>query len=673
MTGRLLSGRTVLVATSEDAASVCARHLERLGARIVGAGTHDVDVVLADDTAGAGHDVGAAGKLTCVFESHLLPRGGLVGSETTAQAASALTDYIAGANEPPARTGCGIATSVTGFFATQAVLAWLYGGRVPGAGHVVRVSTLRSLTTLKTILWAARSRPDSWSGTHVRSRDRLVDSGYLTADRRITLDFPLGGEDGWLAFAADLGLDEAVIDRLQPSWHESVGWGDDVDACRPVYEARLAELTAADAIDLIRRHGGSSVVFQSAAECLDHPQAKAVGVAEALASGVPWRLEARGSHRVGSPRVGDPERPLAGVRVVDFGVGGVGPFSATLLAWLGADVVKVEAPNEFILAVRPTVGGLSSTYLALNQGKRSVSLDLKQEEDRELARALVSDADVVIENFRPGALARIGFGYDDLAKSNPSLVYCSATGFGWAGPLRDEPCTDPHMQAFSGFAAGNAGSDGRPRRIRYYAFVDLVTSAIIAEAVCAGLLARATEGGPVRIETSMLHATMEAQALAGGATGSVPDGVFETADGYLALTCRSDEEWHDLVGLLPAGEALDSDRFRERAGRQRHAEELCAGLAAILVREPSAAWERAIAGQGIPCSRVLDDDEVIDRKGYWDIGLLRDLPVPGAADLVAGGAPWVLGSLIPGPPAPAPGGDTDVLRRSGPTAFWRAR
>ena len=340
-----------------------------------------------------------------------------------------------------------------------------------------------------------------------------------------------------------------------------------------LFDAGLAGLSADGAVDLIRRHGGSSVVFQTAAECLDHPQARALDLGETLVTGLPWRLEARGAHRVGSSGGGDPERPLAGTRVVDFGVGGVGPFSATLLGWLGADVVKVEAPNEFILAVRPTVAGLSSTYLSLNQGKRSVTLDLKQEPDRELAFALVDGADVVIENFRPGALARIGFGFDDLATRNPALVYCSATGFGWAGPLRDEPCTDPHMQAFSGFAAGNAGSDGLPRRMRYYAFVDLVTSAVIAEAVCNGLLVRATEGGPVHIETSMLHAAMEAQAAVREETDS-PDGVFATADGHIALTCRSDDEWRDLVDLLPADPLLASDRFLRRSGRLTHSEEL---------------------------------------------------------------------------------------------------
>ena len=666
-----LSGRTVLVATRDDAAAVCARHLERLGARIVEDGLDEPDVVLADDRPQPERAIPSAGMLTCVFESHLLERGGLIGSETTAQAAAALTDYIAGADERPSRTGCDIATTVTGFFASQAILAWLYGGRVAGAGHVVRVSALRSLATLKTILWAARSRPDSWSGTHVRSRDRLVDSGYVTADRRITLDFPLTGADGWLGFATELGLDPELIDRLRPSWAESIGWGDDVDAYRPAYEAHLAELSAADAVDLIRHHGGSSVVFQSATECLEHPQARALELGDTRATGLPWRLDVRGAHRVESFRAPDPERPLAGVRVVDLGVGGVGPFSATLLGWLGADVVKVEAPNEFILAVRPTVGGLSSTYLALNQGKRSVSLDLKQEEDRELALALVDDADVVIENFRPGALARIGFGFDDLSRRNPALVYCSASGFGWAGPMRDEPCTDPHMQAFSGFAAGNADSDGRPRRIRYYGFMDLVTSAVIAEAVCAGLLVRASAGGPVSIETSMLHAAMEAQAML-REEADAPDGVFETADGYLAVTCRSDAEWADLVDLLPADPLLASERFRERGGRLRDREEMRDALGKALAREPSAAWERAFAGRGIPCSRVLHDDEVLDRKEYWDLGLLRSLPIPGDADLVAGGPPWLLGGLVPGPPAPTPGGDTDALR-AGPATFWRAR
>ena len=158
-----------------------------------------------------------------------------------------------------------------------------------------------------------------------------------------------------------------------------------------------------------------------------------------------------------------------------------------------------------------------------------MQLDLKNDDDRELARGLVADADVVLENFRPGALDRIGFGFEELSELNPRLVYCSVTGFGSAGPLASEPCTDPHMQAFSGFAAENAGETGFPRRVRYYGFVDLVTSTVAAEAVCAALLARASVGGPVRVETSMLEAVVHVLQASRAATARELDGLYANA------------------------------------------------------------------------------------------------------------------------------------------------
>ncbi len=259
----------------------------------------------------------------------------------------------------------------------------------------------------------------------------------------------------------------------------------------------------------MRSSGGSSMPFLTLEQCLAHPQASAVELRERAVDGLPWRSENVGDAPA-RPAGGDGRRPLGGVRVVDLGVGGVGPFAATLLGWLGADVVKIEAPNEFIMSVRPTVAGVSSTYFAINQGKRSVRLDLKQQGELQIARRLIAGADVVLENFRPGALDRLGLGFSDVLAFNPAIVYCSATGFGWDGPLSGEPCTDPHMQAFSGFAWANADS-GVPRRVRYYGFVDLVTSCVIAEAVCAALVGRMRTGGATRIETSMLHAVVAAQ------------------------------------------------------------------------------------------------------------------------------------------------------------------
>ena len=668
MSASLLDGIVVCALAGDPAAVVCARHLEALGATILTEETPVADVVLAD-TDRALSAVCGDGALVCSFET-FRARGGLVASETTAQAAIGLTDYVGPAEGPPARMGCDVGTVVAGYCAVQAILAWLHGGRVVGQRHDMTVSPLRALSALKTILWAARTRPDEWVGTHVRSRDRLVDAGYRTRDGRITLDFPLGARPSWHEFVKELGLDAATIAQLDERWHETVGWGDDVDLARPSYEARLGARTTSDAVGLIRQNGGSSVPFQSLDECLAHPQSQALGLGGAGAPPLPWQLRALGRLRVPGAG-GDPERPLAGVRVVDLGVGGVGPFTATLLAWLGADVVKVEAPNEFILDVRPTVEGLSTTYVALNQGKRSVRLDLKDESERKLALQLVSGADIVIENFRPGALSRVGFGFEELSELNPRVVYCSITGFGPIGPLAGEPCTDPHMQAFSGFAMANADENGLPRRLRYYGFVDLVTSTVAAEAVCAALLARASVGGPVRVETSMLEAVTSVLRTV-PATPREPDGLFRTRDGHLALTCRSDGEWTALVDVLGLDSLGLDETLAAATGRERDRARIREALEHALGTRSAAEWAALLGERGVPAIVPCSDEDVLADAEYRDAGLLRELPLPHAEPLVAAGPPWRMGDTRRAPAAPAPGADTDDLRAH-PGRFWERR
>ncbi len=534
----LLDGVVIATRRETPATATCARHLVRLGASV--GSSREAAVVLEG-------------------EEHELMGGGLVASETTAQAALGLTDYIGPFGGHPARTGCDLASAAAGYCGALVTLARLRGSERPVR---VELSPLRSLAALKTIIWAARTRPDEWSGTHVRSRERLVDSGYETQDGRVTLDFPFDGFEQWRSFVGALGLPTSTVGLFEPRWYETVGWGDDVDEGRPHYESRLREFSTAQAISMIREHGGSSVPFLTAEECLSHPQSEALGLRDRVETGLPWSLDGRPG-AITATRPVDAHYPLEGLRVLDFGVGGVGPFSATLLAWLGADVIKIEAPNEFIHAVRPTSNGISTTYLAINQGKRSVRLDLKHEPDRELAKKLVRTADVVMENFRPGAMGRLGLGFDDVRALNPRVVYCSVTGFGSHGPLSAELCTDPHMQAFSGFAAENADTrDGRPRRVRYYAIVDLVTSCAVAEAACAGLLLRDAGGEAVRVETSMLQVMAD---VIGGTRRArpFPDGIFGAADGHVALTCDDDAGWRTLV------DALGSDALRARAGLGR--------------------------------------------------------------------------------------------------------
>jgi len=442
----------------------------------------------------------------------------------------------------------------------------------------------------------------------------------------------------------------------------------------PLYEGRLAALESAQAVALIRDAGGSSVPFLTPAECLAHPQARAVGLPESLEVGLPWRMRARsGPAPPSRAEDGVDAAPLAGVRVLDLGVGGVGPFAATLLAWLGADVVKIEAPNEFIMTVRPTVDAISTTYLALNQGKRSVKLDLKDPGDLALAHELVRGADVVVENFRPGALERLGMGFEDVCTLNPTVVYCSATGFGWTGPLAQEACTDPHIQAFSGFAALKAGREaGGPRRIRYYGFVDLVTSTVIAEGVCAALLLRSRQGGAIRVETSMLHAIAEVLSLDDDDERPVPDDVYRASDGVLAITCRDEDQWQRLVDILGRPPALTDPELATRQGRLHNGERLRAALNASLGQRPAAAWALELGRVGIPAARALHDDDAIQRRELWRWQMLRELPLEHAAPLIAGGPPWRLAGAPSAPVAPVPGSSTPTLRGD-PRAFWMSR
>lgn len=291
MSAGVLEGTAVALLSDDPAAATCARHLERLGALLTGEA--GADILLVDERSSW---AAAACKpvLICLFETHALLGGGLAASEATVQATLGLTDYIGPAAGRPARTGCDVASSSAGVCATQAVLAWLCSPR--SGTDTVRVSSLRSLSALKTILWAARARPDAWSGTHVRSRERRVDSGYRAGEGRLTLDFPVDGKAGWNSFVEELGLDAATIAGLEPRWYETVGWGDDVDDARPVYEARFRERSLDEVVALVRRHGGSSVPFLTIEECLEHPQSRALGLrdlplshaAALIAGGPPW-------------------------------------------------------------------------------------------------------------------------------------------------------------------------------------------------------------------------------------------------------------------------------------------------------------------------------------------------------------------------------------------------
>jgi len=667
--GTTLDGVAVHVDGDSPTHRLIRQHLLRLGA-------HEVDRVGADVlVVGDGNDDWPASALVCRLEDLRLDDGGLVASETTAQAALGLPDFVGPSGGRPDRTGADIASSIAAFLAVQTICAARFGLPGAGAGSRFRTSPLRALGLLKSPCFAARSRPDEWVGTHVVSREKGEDSGYRTSDGWITLDFPEGAVGRWRSYCEAIGVPDAFVESHADSYMQTVGWGDDIDEARPVYEACLAGTDSADAMATVVEHGGSSVPFLSVDQCLGHPQARAVGLDRSFATGVPFRIEATGDGPVGrTDRRGSPGRPLDGLRVVDLGIGGVGPFAPMILGRLGADVVKVEPPFDFVHTIGPWVDGLSTTYMTCNATKRSVPLNLKDAADREAFLELVAGADVLNANFRPGALDRLGIGFDDLVAVNPSIVLATTTGYGWAGPMSDQPCTDPHAQAFGGFADLNRRTAAdQPRRCRYVGFIDFVTSTIIAEGITAALLVRDRVGGAILSQTSMMHAVAEtSQTLRDGSPPCGPDDVYRAADGHFALTCRSEDDWRALLRVLPDRSAVSGDVFSTAGARHALRDELRDRLEEQFSRRAALAWVQALARAGVPAVRVIDDDEAMARVDYRRAGLIGELrPGNGRAPLAVGGG----SGLFDGAPvevvldAPVPGMDGDQFAAS-PADFW---
>jgi crotonobetainyl-CoA:carnitine CoA-transferase CaiB-like acyl-CoA transferase len=376
--------------------------------------------------------------------------------------------------------------------------------------------------------------------------------------------------------------------------------------------------------------------------------------------------------------------PLHGIRVVNFGVGGVAPWAASQLAQLGATVVKIEAPNEFIMYTLPPWRGLTTTYAALNANSRSVKLNLKDEGDRQLAWQLVESADVMIENFRSGAIDRMGFGFDAAAVRNPRIVFCSSSGFGREGDMAGLPCTDPHIQAFSGFATLNGDTKGGERS-RYYGMIDLYCGQLICEAVLAALLARRSADKPQYIEMTMLGGatsmlvTKLAGYLRGGpapthrdARHSAPDGLYSTSDGAIALTVESDTGFRALCIAIEREDLVQDERFITCPMRLANMQALDAELQKAFAAAPSDWWLVSLRRAGIACAPVHSDYETSTHRDTWARGHLREIAVRNAGRLRAAAPPWDFDGIdqVAGQ-APRPGEHSDLLHRD-PANFWIA-
>jgi len=334
--------------------------------------------------------------------------------------------------------------------------------------------------------------------------------------------------------------------------------------------------------------------------------------------------------------------PLHGVRVLDLTSMISGPIAAMMLADQGADVIKIEPPaGDLVRNMGPNRGGITSTFISANRSKRSLMLDLKTPAGKEVLRKLIPTADVFLQNFRPGAIERMGFSEELVRELCPNILFVSITGFGEDGPYANKRVYDPVIQALSGLTAIQQDREsGRPKMVRTI-IPDKTTSVTAAQAITAGLFARERTGQGQHIRIAMLD-TMVAylwpegfaqHTLLGGEVKApraqlAQDLIFATTDGFITAGAVSDAEWQGMCHALEQPQWLTDERFNTAMGRVVNVRERLEMTAAVLATRSSEEWLVALDEQGVPCAPVLSLPEVIEHEQIARNELLQEYEHP---------------------------------------------
>lgn len=317
---------------------------------------------------------------------------------------------------------------------------------------------------------------------------------------------------------------------------------------------------------------------------------------------------------------------LDGLLVLDLTTFLSGPYCTMMLGDMGAEVIKVERPDgDEARRMPPFVEGRSQPFALWNRNKRSIALDLKAANDAALLWKLVAKADVLVENFRPGALERAGFGWDALHRANPRLVVASISGFGQSGPWAQHGGFDMMAQGMSGLMAGNGPPDGEPYRLPI-AITDLAAGMFTTSAILAALMARTKTGVGQRIDQSLFEAGLslgvyeaahvftfgtEPERMGQLHRGNSPYRVFRTRDGWITIGANKDAFWRRLCEMLGRPDLPEDARFRTNADRVANNASLVPLLQAALERQDSAHWLAELGKAGIPAEPVLTFDAAI--------------------------------------------------------------
>lgn len=332
-------------------------------------------------------------------------------------------------------------------------------------------------------------------------------------------------------------------------------------------------------------------------------------------------------------------KPLDGIRVLDLTNVLAGPFCCHQLVHFGADVIKVEAPERGDLArnlgADPELNakGMGVSFLAQNAGKKSVTINLKHPDGKALLKRLVRAADVLVENFRPGVMDRLGVGYEALKAENPSLIYCAISGFGQDGPWVHRPAYDQIIQGVSGVMSITGDAESAPLRVGY-PIADTIGGMTAAFAIAAALNA------PKRgcfLDVSMLESVIATMGwavsnyLIAGVTPSpngnenvtsAPSGAFQASDGLLNIAANKDEQWVLLAKHLGREDLLDQPNYATREDRKRHRIALKTDLERTLKTRPAGEWALELNTIGVPAGAVLGVPDVLETPQVAGRGLL---------------------------------------------------
>jgi crotonobetainyl-CoA:carnitine CoA-transferase CaiB-like acyl-CoA transferase len=316
--------------------------------------------------------------------------------------------------------------------------------------------------------------------------------------------------------------------------------------------------------------------------------------------------------------------PLAGMKVIELAHVMAGPVCGLMLADMGASVIKVEkipGGDDTRRSVPPAIAGESAAYMMVNRNKRAISLDLKDEDGKKVLHRLLARADVLIENYRPGTMDRLGFGYAALRRDNPGLIYCSLSGFGRTGPYAQRPGFDLVAQGMSGLMSITGEGPGHPPVKCGAPVTDITAGILAAMGVAAAYAHRLRTGEGQMVDTSLFEAGIIQtywQSAIGLATGEAPGPMgsahplnapyqaFATADGWITVGAANQANWLRALEVLGASGLATDPLFTENAGRMRNLPALEAALAPYFLKCSSAEWLDRFEAAGVPAGPVLD-------------------------------------------------------------------